>query len=134
MILSWLHYLGFATAFGGGTAVWLLLARLRAAPDAAPHLRPAIFAIASLGLSAIALLWLTGLAMWIDRHGATMALGPSWHLKLTAAAVLTGLAGFAWLRMKTARPLPPPVARAVVAAQLAAAATAIAAAIVTFAA
>jgi len=132
MILTLLHYVGFALAFGGGAAVLVLMARAKADPPAAPHLRPAIRPIATVGLASIGLLWLTGVPMWIGRHGASMDLGGSWHLKLTAAALLTALAGTAWGRMQAGRPLPPPVARAVLIAQLAAALTAMAAAIATF--
>jgi len=70
--------------------------------------------------------------MWIGRYGAAMDMGGSWHLKLTAAALLTALAGTAWGRMQAGRPLPPQVARAVLIAQLAAALTAMGAAIATF--
>lgn len=134
MILTLLHYLGFATAIGGGGAVLILMARLKAAPDTAPILRPAIKSIAGVGLAAIALLWITGLSMWIGRYGASMALGGSWHLKLTAAVILTGLAGFAYARMAMGRPLPLPRARTVLLTQLAAAIIAMGAAIATFAA
>ncbi|MCA8884570.1 MAG: hypothetical protein KDA50_12620 [Rhodobacteraceae bacterium] len=132
MILTLLHFLGFSTAIGGGAAVLVLMARIAAAPDTAPHLRPAIKTIAGAGLVAIAVLWVTGLAMWVGRHGAAMDLGGGWHLKLTAAAGLTLLAGFAYARMAMGRPLPLPVARAVLLAQLALAVTAMAAALATF--
>lgn len=132
MILTLLHYVGFAMAFGGGAAVLVLMARAKADPQAAPHVRPAIRPIATVGVSAIGLLWLTGIPMWITRYGASMDLGGSWHLKLTAAMVLTALAGTAWGRMQAGRPLPPPVARTVLIAQLAAALTSMAAAIATF--
>jgi hypothetical protein len=132
MILTLLHYAGFALAFGGWAAVLVLMARAKASPEAAPHIRPAIRPIATVGLTAIGLLWLTGIPMWIGRHGASMDLGGSWHLKLTAAAVLTALAAMAWGRMRAGRPLPPPVARGVLVTQLAAALTAMAAAIATF--
>jgi len=132
VILSWLHHLGFAVAVGGGVAVLVLLGRVQADPGAAPHLRPAIWRIATLGLVAIGVLWATGLTMWVGRHGGSMALGGAWHLKLSAVVVLTALAGFAWGRMRIGRPLPPPRARVVLIAQLAAAATAIGAAIATF--
>lgn len=132
MILTLLHYVGFALAFGGGAAALVLMARARADAAAAAHIRPAIRPISTVGLAAIGLLWLTGLPMWIGRYGAAMDLGASWHLKLTAAALLTALAGTAWGRMQAGRPLSPPVARAVLLTQLAAALTAMGAAIVTF--
>lgn len=132
MILTLLHYVGFALAFGGGVAVLVLMTRAKADATAATHLRPAIKPIATVGLSAVGLLWLTGLPMWVGRYGASMDLGGSWHLKLTAAVVLTALAGTAWGRMQAGRPLPPPIARVVLAAQLVAALTAMAAAIATF--
>lgn len=132
MILTLLHYVGFALAFGGGAAALVLMTRAKADPAAAAHIRPAIRPIATMGFAAIGLLWLTGIPMWIGRYGASMDLGTSWHLKLAAAVVLTALAGTAWGRMQAGRPLPPPVARAVLIAQLAAALTTIAAAIATF--
>lgn len=132
MILTLLHYTGFSFALGGGVAVLVLMARVRANPDAAAHIRPAIRPIATIGLAAIGLLWLTGVPMWIAGYGASMDLGGSWHLKLTAAVVLTALAGTAWGRMQAGWPLPPPVARGVLIAQLAAALVAMGAAIVTF--
>jgi hypothetical protein len=132
MILTLLHYVGFALAFGGGATALILLARAKSDPQAAPHIRPAIRPIATMGVSAIGLLWLTGVPMWTSRYGASMDLGGSWHLKLTAAVVLTALAATAWGRMQAGRPLPPAVARGVLVAQLAAAITAMAAAIATF--
>lgn len=132
MILTLLHYAGFALAFGGGAAVLVLMSRARNNPDAASHIRPPIRPIATIGLAAIGLLWLTGVPMWIERYGASMDLGGSWHLKLTAAVVLTAFAGTAWGRMQAGRPLPQTAARVVVIAQLAAALTAMGAAIATF--
>lgn len=132
MILTLLHYVGFALALGGGVAVLLLMARAKTSPDAAAQIRPAIRPIATLGLAAIGLLWLTGIPMWIGRHGASMDLGASWHLKLTAAGVLSALAATAWGRIQAGRPLPPPVARGVLTAQLVAALIAMGAAIATF--
>ncbi len=132
MILTLLHYVGFALAFGGGAAVLILMERARASPDATVHFRAAIRPIATVGLAAIGLLWLTGVPMWIGRYGATMHLGGSWHLKLTAAAVLTALAATAWGRMQAGRPFAPPRARTVLIAQLTAALIAMGAAIVTF--
>jgi len=133
MVLTLLHFLAFAVAIGGGTAVLVLMARIRAAPaEAGPQLRPAIRGIATLGLAAIALLWLTGLVMWAVRHGAAMDLGLAWHIKLTAAVALTAFALVNWVPMRLGRPLPLPVARGVLIAQLAAAVVAMGCALIAF--
>jgi|GEM_PF-5968524 len=132
MILTLLHYLGLALAIGGGTAAVILMTRALGDPAAAPALRGAIRPIATLGVAAIGVLWLTGLAMWVGRYGASMALGGTWHLKLTAAAVLTGLALLGWGRMMAGKPLSPKIARPVLIVQLAAGVTAMGAAIATF--
>lgn len=133
MLLSVLHYLGFSVAIGGGTAALILMGRARQDADAAPHLRAAIKVIATLGIAAIAVLWLTGLSMWATRYGASMALGGSWHVKLTGVVLLTGLAGYAFTRMRLGRPLPPVWARRVLVGQLLAAVVTVAAAMATFA-
>lgn len=132
MLVKLLHVLAFSLALGGGVAAQVLMARIAAEPAAAAQIRPALRVIAHIGIGAIAVLWLSGLVLWGTRYGFSMALGGFWHLKLTAVAVLTGLAGFAWGRMQAGRPLALPLARVVLAGQIAAAVTAIAAALAAF--
>ena len=133
MVVTLLHYLSFAVAVGGGTAVLILMARIRAAPaEAGPQLRPAIRSIATVGLGAISLLWLTGLAMWALRYGVSMELGIAWHVKLAAVVVLTALALVNWVPMRLGRPLPLPIARGVLIGQLVAAIVAMSGAILAF--
>lgn len=132
MVVKLLHVLGFSLALGGGVAAQVLMARIAADPAAATQIRPPLRIIAHIGIGAIAVLWLSGLTLWGTRYGFSMGLGGFWHLKLTAVAVLTGLAGFAWGRMQAGRPLTLPMARVVLAGQLIAAVTAIAAALVVF--
>lgn len=132
MLLKILHFLAFSVAIGGGTSALILMLRAGRMPEAAPHLRAAIKVIATGGIWALAVLWLTGIGLWVTRYGASMALGGGWHVKLTAVVVLTALAGYAFARMRAGRPLPPLWARRVLIAQLAAAVVVVAAAVVTF--
>ncbi|OSP55684.1 hypothetical protein [Pseudoruegeria sp. SK021] len=132
MLLTVLHYLGFSVAIGGGTAALILMTRAGRDPATAPYLRAAIRVIAQVGIAAIAVLWLTGLSLWLGRYGGTMALGGSWHLKLAGVVTLTALALPAFVRMQMGRPLPAPWAKRVLVAQLLAAVATVAAAVATF--
>ncbi|MBL9058906.1 MAG: hypothetical protein JNK88_02630 [Mangrovicoccus sp.] len=132
MLVKLLHVLAFSLALGGGVAAQVLMARIAAEPAAAAQIRPALRVIAHIGIGSVAVLWLSGLTLWGTRHGFSMELGGFWHLKLAAVAVLTGLACFAWGRMQAGRPLALPLARMALSAQLVAAVTAIAAALVVF--
>lgn len=136
MLFKILHYLAFSVAIGGGVASMILGIRASKNADAAPHLRGAQRAIGTGAILAIGLLWMTGLAMWIGPYSASMALGGSFHVKLTAATLLTVLSAYVFVRGRNAAkggtPLPPKTARLIGATTLALAVVAVSTAVVTF--
>jgi uncharacterized membrane protein len=136
MLFKILHYLAFSVAIGGGVANMILGIRASKNAESAPHLRGAQRAIGTGALLAIALLWATGLSMWVGTYGVDAKLGGSFHIKLTAATLLTLLSGYAFVRGRNAAkggaPLAPKTARLIGATTLALAVVAVTTAVMTF--
>lgn len=107
--LKTLHLLALAVALGGGVARLLLLAAAGRAPQAAPAYALPQRWLAHATAAGVVLLWITGLALWLLGWNAA-DLGPAFHMKLAAAALLLILALFGWGRMMSGRPPAPPLA------------------------
>lgn len=91
LVLKFLHFVGLmlGAAAGFGSMAVMMQARKTGGPPPPPlmALRP-IFG--KLGLTGIALLWITGLALWGLRYGFA-DLGAAYALKLVTATVLLGM-------------------------------------------
>jgi hypothetical protein len=107
--LKTIHLLALAVALGGGVARLMLMAAARRSDTGAgPFALPQRW-LAHLTTGGVAVLWLTGLALWgiVYRFAD---LGPAFVMKLAAATLLLILASYGWGRMMTGRPPAPPLA------------------------
>ena len=86
--LKFIHYLALFLAGGLGVANSILMkAHLKAGVAPAAPVRAATMVLARLGLAAIVLLWLTGIALTLNIYGS-FALGWAFHLKLFGATLV----------------------------------------------
>ena len=107
--LKTIHLLALAVALGCGVARLILMIaarRLEAGPG--PFALPQRW-LAHLTAGGVALLWLSGLALWGIAYGFA-DLGPAFVMKLAAATLLLILAGYGWGRMMAGRPPAPRLA------------------------
>ncbi len=128
MIIKILHLLAMALALGAGVS------RLLLAPIAArePTLAPGMAQLAKVTYHGIALLWLTGLWLWIARYGGSFQLGGGFHLKLTAVVLLTALALVTIWRQRAGRPFAPATGRRIGMVMIASAVVAVIGAVWSF--
>lgn len=136
MLFKILHYLAFSVAIGGGVANMILGIRASKVAEAAQHLRGAQRVIGMGALLALALLWITGLAMWMGSYAGTGPLGSSFQVKMTAAILLTVFSGYSFIRgyraVRGGPPVSPKTARLIGATTLALAVLAVTTAVMTF--
>ena len=86
--LKFFHYLSIFLAGGLGVAnAMLAKAHQKAATPPAPPVQQTMMKLAKLGLIALIILWLTGIALTISIYGH-FDLGWAFHLKLLGASVL----------------------------------------------
>ena len=94
IILKFFHYLSLFLAGGLGVAnVMLFKNHQKAGAAPAPPVRKTMMALARLGLLAIIILWITGIALTHKIYGS-FALGWAFHLKLFGATTLLGTVAF----------------------------------------
>jgi uncharacterized membrane protein len=94
IILKSFHYLSLFLAGGLGVANAMLFKNHQKAGTApAPPVRKTMMTLARLGLIAIIILWVTGVALTHKIYGS-FALGWAFHLKLFGATTLLGAVGF----------------------------------------
>ena len=94
IILKFFHYLSLFLAGGLGVANAMLFKNHQKADTApAPPVRKTMMTLARLGLIAIIILWVTGIALTHKIYGS-FALGWAFHLKLFGATTLLGAVGF----------------------------------------
>ena len=94
IILKFFHYLSLFLAGGLGVAnVMLFKNHQKAGTAPAPPVRKTMMTLARLGLIAIIVLWLTGIALTHKIYGS-FALGWAFHLKLFGASTLLGVVAF----------------------------------------
>lgn len=108
IVLKTLHLLSLIAALGAGGARLLAGRFVMQSPDRGPVLLPLMKQLAQVNFAGIAGLWLTGVPLWIAAYGGSFDLGGAFHLKLTMAALLTGLA--VYVHIRTAKGNPPPMA------------------------
>lgn len=86
--LKFIHYLALFLAGGLGVANGILAKNHQRAetPPAAP-VQKSMMTLARLGLVALILLWVTGIALTLNVYGS-FALGWAFHLKLLGATIL----------------------------------------------
>jgi uncharacterized membrane protein len=94
IILKFFHYLSLFLAGGLGVANAMLFKNHQKADTApAPPVRKTMMTLARLGLIAIIILWVTGIALTHKIYGS-FALGWAFHLKLFGATILLGAVAF----------------------------------------
>ena len=94
IILKFFHYLALFLAGGLGVANAMLFKNHRKTSTAlAPPVRKTMMTLARLGLIAIIILWVTGIALTHKIYGS-FALGWAFHLKLFGATTLLGTVAF----------------------------------------
>ena len=94
IILKFFHYLSLFLAGGLGVANIILFKNHQKAGTApAPPVRITMMTLARLGLIAIVILWVTGIALTHKIYGS-FALGWAFHLKLFGATILLGAVAF----------------------------------------
>jgi hypothetical protein len=103
-VLLVLHFLGLAM---GLSASLTGLVAGRIIQSAAPSERAAVArvptAMSHVGGAGLVLLWVSGLALVFSRWGGFGSLPGTFHAKLTAVVVLTGLVGYVHALQKRAR-------------------------------
>ena len=88
------HYLALFLAGGLGVANGLLAkAHLAAGQPPAPPVQATMMTLARLGLFAIILLWITGIALGYQLYGG-LSMGWAFHMKLLGATILLGAIAF----------------------------------------
>ena len=94
IIIKFFHYLSLFLAGGLGVANAMLFKNHQKGGTAlAPPVRKTMMTLARLGLIAIIILWVTGIALTHKIYGS-FALGWAFHLKLFGATTLLGAVGF----------------------------------------
>ena len=92
--LKFFHYLALFLAGGLGVANSILVkAHIKAGTPPALPVQQSMMTLARLGLAAIVLLWITGIALTLQIYGS-FALGWAFHLKLLGATSLLAVVVF----------------------------------------
>lgn len=92
--LKFIHYLALFLAGGLGVANGLLAkAHQAAGQPPAPPVQATMMKLARLGLVAVLLLWVTGIALGYLIYGS-LSMGWAFHMKLVGATVLLGAVSF----------------------------------------
>lgn len=92
--LKFFHYLALFLAGGLGVANSVLMkAHMKAGTPPALPVQQSMMTLARLGLVAVILLWVTGIALTLSIYGS-FALGWAFHLKLLGATALLGIISF----------------------------------------
>ena len=92
--LKFIHYLALFLAGGLGVANGLLAkAHQAASQPPAPPVQATMMKLARLGLVAVVLLWVTGIALGYLIYGS-LSMGWAFHMKLVGATVLLGAVSF----------------------------------------
>ncbi|MGB0905205.1 MAG: hypothetical protein ACPGVJ_09930, partial [Mangrovicoccus sp.] len=110
-MLKILHLWALGIAFGGGFARLVLGYYMARFPETAAALAAPQKSLAQANYLAILALWLTGVPLWITAYDGRMDLGGAFHLKLTLAALFSGLAFYVWNRTRQGNPPNPKMGR-----------------------
>ena len=90
ILLKIIHFLSLAVGIGIGVANMVIGIRLRKAQDeTAQFVRATQGVLGQIALGAIILLWLTGIAMWIEWH--RMRADSAFLVKIVAVIILTAV-------------------------------------------
>ena len=89
--LKFLHLFGLMLGAGAGFGAFVAARQARRAGGPSADLAALRPQFAKLALAGVALLWLSGLGLWLFRYDLA-DLGPAWSLKLVVALVLLGVA------------------------------------------
>lgn len=88
--LKFLHILGLMLGAAAGFGAMVVARRARAAGSPSPDLAALRPVFSKLALAGIALLWLSGLGLWLFRYDL-VNLGPAYSLKMVVSLVLLGV-------------------------------------------
>ena len=90
ILLKIIHFLSLAVGIGIGVANMVIGIRLRKAQDeTAQFVRATQGVLGQIALGAIILLWLTGIAMWVEWH--QMRADSAFLVKIVAVIILTAV-------------------------------------------
>ena len=99
VLLKFFHYISLFLAGGWGVANAMLLKNhQKAQVTLTAPVQKTMMTLARLGLTAIVVLWITGILLTYQIYGS-FALGWAFHLKLLGATVLLGIIAFVYFHL-----------------------------------